>query len=99
VSSVHPPADGRERLLSAASPGGGGDPLMPNLRAGPALSALHSLRSVVRNIHVDLLGDAAHAAWGRAAIPRPSGRFALSPSRPERWQLFSFGVMMLTMIR
>jgi hypothetical protein len=99
VSSVRPAADGRERLLSAASPGTGGDPLRPNWGAGLASSALHSLRSVVRNVHADLLRDAGYAAWGRATIRRPSGRLALSSSRQERWQLFSFGVMMLALIR
>src|SRR3990172_12847222 len=66
VSSVRPPADGRRRLLWAASPGTGGGSWMANRRVGLASYALHSLASAVRIALANRSGGASYEAWGGA---------------------------------
>lgn len=97
VSSAEPPALSRKRLLAAVIAGTG--PGLAAHREGLAARALHSLRAAVRAARADRPPEAVGLAFEYALVPTRPSRVITRASRSERWHMFSFDVMVLTLIR
>lgn len=64
-----------------------------------AAMALHPLRSAVRVARASPMPDAAYPAFEYVLVQRRPSRFVARASRQDCWRMFSFDVMVLTLIR
>jgi hypothetical protein len=62
-------------------------------------TAVHFFRTAFRFNRSNPMLDPACPAFEYALIQRPSSRFSARSSQRERWHMFSFDVMVLTLIR
>jgi hypothetical protein len=99
VSNPQPPGAGKRQLLEAASRMDVPRSLLPTRLEGLITAGRQSLRSAMRAARPDPITEARYSAFECALIPIPPEKYAGRPPRQERWHMFSFGVMVMTLIR
>lgn len=91
------PTGGRRRLLTNAS---AIERRHSGLSSGLSLAgALTCLRSAFRSVHATPPVEIALPAYEYVLVRKPPTRFVTRTARQERWHMFSFDVMVLTLIR